>query len=185
MAKFVIHAGDMNKGEGMVRTIPKPLLSKKPYGRQFILPNSKGKLGIMHKNEDLLWPHDFAEIEIASEEAVIRMGGTIGWGAAGAALLGPVGLLAGLLLGGKKDEVTFVAKLNDGRKLMGVMEKKDYSVVLQSAMSRGFNPGKEEKKITVQPVDVADQIKKLAELRDQGILTEEEFSNQKTKLLNS
>jgi hypothetical protein len=33
------------------------------------------------------------------------------------------------------------------------------------------------------PVDVADQLKKLAELRDQGILTEEEFSVQKQKLL--
>ena len=33
------------------------------------------------------------------------------------------------------------------------------------------------------PVDVADQLRKLAELRDQGILTEEEFSLQKQKLL--
>jgi hypothetical protein len=33
------------------------------------------------------------------------------------------------------------------------------------------------------PVDVADQLRKLAELRDQGILTEEEFAVQKQKLL--
>ena len=33
------------------------------------------------------------------------------------------------------------------------------------------------------PIDVADQLRKLAELRDQGILTEEEFSVQKQKLL--
>jgi hypothetical protein len=32
-------------------------------------------------------------------------------------------------------------------------------------------------------VDVADQIKKLAELRDAGILTEGEFAEQKRKLL--
>ena len=32
-------------------------------------------------------------------------------------------------------------------------------------------------------VDVADQLRKLAELRDQGILTDEEFSAQKSKLL--
>jgi hypothetical protein len=31
--------------------------------------------------------------------------------------------------------------------------------------------------------DVIDQLKRLAELRDQGILTEEEFSAQKAKLL--
>ena len=33
------------------------------------------------------------------------------------------------------------------------------------------------------PVDVADQLRKLAELRDQGILTDEEFAVQKQKLL--
>lgn len=33
------------------------------------------------------------------------------------------------------------------------------------------------------PVDVADQLRKLAELRDQGILTDEEFAAQKAKLL--
>lgn len=34
-----------------------------------------------------------------------------------------------------------------------------------------------------EPVDLADQLKKLAELRDQGILTDEEFAAQKAKLL--
>jgi hypothetical protein len=34
-------------------------------------------------------------------------------------------------------------------------------------------------------MDIIEQIKKLAELKDQGILTEEEFQQQKTKLLNS
>jgi hypothetical protein len=34
------------------------------------------------------------------------------------------------------------------------------------------------------PVDVADQLKKLADLRDQGVLSEEEFQAQKAKLLS-
>jgi hypothetical protein len=34
-------------------------------------------------------------------------------------------------------------------------------------------------------VDVVDQLKRFAELRDQGILTEEEFAAQKAKLLGS
>ena len=33
------------------------------------------------------------------------------------------------------------------------------------------------------PIDVADQLRKLAELRDQGILSEDEFTQQKQKLL--
>ncbi|MDQ3106832.1 MAG: SHOCT domain-containing protein [Actinomycetota bacterium] len=36
---------------------------------------------------------------------------------------------------------------------------------------------------SVAPIDVADQLRKLAELRDQGVLTEDEFSVQKQKLL--
>ena len=34
------------------------------------------------------------------------------------------------------------------------------------------------------PVDVADQLRKLADLRDQGVLTEDEFQAQKAKLLS-
>jgi Short C-terminal domain len=35
-----------------------------------------------------------------------------------------------------------------------------------------------------EKVDVVEQLKRFAELRDQGILTEEEFAAQKAKLLN-
>jgi hypothetical protein len=57
---------------------------------------------------------ELIEVEIASEESVKKIGGTIGWGATGAIILGPVGLLAGLLLGGKTKEITFVGKFKDG-----------------------------------------------------------------------
>jgi hypothetical protein len=36
----------------------------------------------------------------------------------------------------------------------------------------------------IQEVDIADQLLKLSQLRDQGILTQEEFDSQKLKLLN-
>src|SRR3546814_10870207 len=52
--------------------------------------------------------YSIADLEPASEESVKRIGGTLGWGAAGALVLGPVGLLAGLLAGGRGTEVTFV-----------------------------------------------------------------------------
>jgi hypothetical protein len=35
------------------------------------------------------------------------------------------------------------------------------------------------------PVDVADQLRRLAELKDSGVLTEEEFQAQKAKLLGT
>ena len=72
-------------------------------------------------------------VDIATEESVKKLGGTVGWGAAGAVILGPVGLLAGLLLGGKKKEVTFVAKFKDGRKLMASTDSKTFTK-LQAAV---------------------------------------------------
>jgi Short C-terminal domain len=46
-------------------------------------------------------------------------------------------------------------------------------------------PPPEQAAPAAEPVDVVEQLKKFAELRDQGILTEEEFSAQKAKLLGA
>jgi hypothetical protein len=67
-----------------------------------------------------------AEVAVADENSVKRLEGTIGWGATGALLLGPVGLLAGLLLGGKRTEVTFVAKVENGKKMLATTAKDTY-----------------------------------------------------------
>jgi len=65
-------------------------------------------------------------LALASEESVKKLGGTIGWGAAGGLILGPVGLLAGLLLGGKGKTVTFLAKFKDGRKVIASTDPKTW-----------------------------------------------------------
>ena len=65
-------------------------------------------------------------LEIATEENVKKLGGAIGWGIAGGVLFGPVGLLAGALLGGRKKETTFVAKFKDGRKILGTTDHKTF-----------------------------------------------------------
>lgn len=72
-------------------------------------------------------------VEIASEESIKKVGGTVGWGVVGATLLGPAGLLAGLLLGGRKTEVTFVARLNDGRKFMATSDTKTFKALSAAA----------------------------------------------------
>ena len=72
-------------------------------------------------------------VDIATEESIKKIGGTVGWGAAGAIILGPVGLLAGLLLGGKKKEIIFVAKFKDGRKLMGQTDNKTFTKLQAAA----------------------------------------------------
>lgn len=72
-------------------------------------------------------------VEIASEASVKRIAGTVGWGAAGAVILGPVGLLAGLLLGGKGKEVTFVARFRDGTKFLATTDAKTYTKLQAAA----------------------------------------------------
>lgn len=70
---------------------------------------------------------DLSDVDMAGEESVKRLGGTVGWGAAGAMLLGPVGLLAGLLAGGRGKDVTFVAKTFDGRKFLATTDAKTFT----------------------------------------------------------
>jgi hypothetical protein len=66
-------------------------------------------------------------IAATSEEEVKKVGGTLGWGIAGATLLGPVGLLAGLLLGGKGKDVTFIAHFKDGKKMLATADLKSFT----------------------------------------------------------
>lgn len=70
---------------------------------------------------------ELESIEPASEEAVKRVSGTVGWGITGAVLLGPVGLLAGLLAGGRGKDITFIAHLKDGKKMLATTDSKTYT----------------------------------------------------------
>lgn len=76
------------------------------------------------------------EVEVASEESVKRLGGTLGWGAVGAVLLGPVGLLAGLLAGGNGKNVTFVCRLKDGRRFLATATAKQFTELRARTFSR-------------------------------------------------
>mgnify|MGYP007100078618 CR=1 FL=1 len=110
MAKITIHAGSWPKGSGQFS-----------FG-SFALPKSGfGYEGVPTSS--------LASIEVATEASVKRVGGTVGWGAAGAVLLGPVGLLAGLLMGGRGKDVTFIAQFKDGRKMLATTDAKTYTKI--------------------------------------------------------
>jgi len=110
MATIIVHAGDFLKGDGMY------------LNGELILKTEEHKFVGESISEKQL---EF--IEIASEENVKKLGGTLGWGAIGGVALGPVGLLAGLLMGGKKKQVTFIAKFKDGRKLLASTDSKTFT----------------------------------------------------------
>ena len=67
------------------------------------------------------------DMKVANQESSRNLGSAIGWGMAGALVAGPIGLLAGLWLGGKDEEVTFLATFKDGRKLLAVTDSKTWS----------------------------------------------------------
>lgn len=109
---FEVHAGDFKKGKDH-QYVGGKLIMKVP-GKFF------------RENITL---DQIETVDTASEESVKRIGGTVGWGVAGAALLGPVGLLAGLLAGGRGKDVTFVCQLKDGRKFMATASSKTYTAL--------------------------------------------------------
>jgi hypothetical protein len=117
MHYFKIHAGDFGDGEGSFGSIS-DTFSLPIKGRTFA--------------HETLAKAEIAQIDIATEENVKKLSGTVGWGLVGGALLGPVGLLAGLLMGGRAKNVVFIVKLKDGRKLLASTDSKTF-IAIQAA----------------------------------------------------
>ena len=110
MSNLKVHAGDFQKHSATYN-----------YGQfSFLSP-----LGVWSKVRYSV--ADIEDLDKASEESVKRLGGTIGWGVAGGVLLGGVGLLAGLLAGGKGTDVHFVVKFNDGKKALCSLDSKSFT----------------------------------------------------------
>jgi hypothetical protein len=126
MAKVTVHAGDFKPGQGSFTSLLKDRETG-IVGAFTLRTEAHAFIG------ETILVAQLASVEIASEEAVKRVGGTVGWGLAGAALLGPVGLLAGLLAGGRGKDVTFVARFKDGRRLLATTDSKTFTM-LQAAI---------------------------------------------------
>jgi hypothetical protein len=62
------------------------------------------------------------EVEQVSADTARKVGRTVGWGVAGALVAGPLGAVAAGIIGGKKSDVTFIVRFDDGRKFMGLMK---------------------------------------------------------------
>jgi hypothetical protein len=68
-------------------------------------------------------------VELITEENKKKFIGAAGWALVGSVLLGPLGLIAGALVGGNKKEVTFACYLKDGTKFMVVADSKIYQKI--------------------------------------------------------
>lgn len=130
MAKVTVHAGDWVKGGE--HSFMFGSFSLRPHGGW---------------TKQTISASTLTSLEVASEENVKRLGGVVGWGAVGALALGPVGLLAGLLGGGNKKDVTFVAVFDDGRKMLATTDSKAFTK-MQAALFDKASP----QVVTSQPV---------------------------------
>lgn len=124
---FTVHVGDFDP-KGPNQYLPKSFLG--PDRLEMKVP---GKM--MRESIPLT---KIAEVEAASEESATRIAGAVGWGAAGALMFGPVGLLAGALLGGKGKDVTFVCRLKDGRKFIATGPEKVFNIINTAVMANNF-----------------------------------------------
>lgn len=117
MATIQIHAGDFGKGKA---TLMMGVIT-------FAWQAGDGWVG------SSLLLKDIESVDIATEESVKRIGGAVGWGVVGGALLGPVGLLAGLLAGGRSKDITFVAKTKEGKKFLGTTDSASFKKIAAAA----------------------------------------------------
>lgn len=116
MACYInIHAGDFAKGK------------KHHYVHGKFLMKTKGKFF-----RETIHSSQISKLEHATEKSVVSLGGAAGWGITGTILLGPIGLLAGLVLGGRGKKVTFICIFKDGRKFIGTASSNVF-VALQKA----------------------------------------------------
>lgn len=105
MAGFKVLGGDFGSGQGSL------LLGQLSLPRETV-PLSK-----------------LQSIAIATQESQKKLLGTAAMGAAGLLLLGPLGAIGGMLLGGNKNNVTFVGTLDDGRSFVATCDVKLFSAL--------------------------------------------------------
>jgi len=136
-----IHAGDFATGKGSSFVSKAKggtlLLEKSEYETKTFWTGDTGSVmsilsGHEKKRHEHVTTDQIGSLEVASEESVKRFGGTVGWGIAGALVLGPIGAMAGLLTGGRGKDVTFICKLKDGRKFLATVPSKTF-MALQAA----------------------------------------------------
>jgi len=74
-------------------------------------------------------------VEQLTAEKIKTLSGTAGWGVVGAALLGPLGAIGGMLLGGNKTEMSFLCETEEGVSFLGVSNVKVYQELVALVLS--------------------------------------------------
>jgi len=79
---------------------------------------------------------EVASADIVTQANEASIAGKLGWGGAGGLLLGPVGLLAGLLAGGNRNMSLMAVTFADGRKVLLAGKSKELQPLLGACFGR-------------------------------------------------
>lgn len=79
---------------------------------------------------------DIVQLEEVNESNKVNVLRAIGGGALGTLLAGPIGLLAGALLGGRGKKYVVLIRDSKGRRLLCAVKQKEYEVLLAATVSR-------------------------------------------------
>ncbi len=126
-------------------------------------------------------------VEQITEENKYSVLGKAGWGTLGAIALGPVGLLAGIVLGGNSKELCCACKLDSGEEFLVTCDTeecqklKKISIAPKDTSFEGETIEAEAEAVERQ--DILNAIERLGKLREQGVVTDEEFNAKKAELL--
>ena len=112
---------------------------------------------------------DIIEIETVREEDINAIAQKAGWSTLGWFALGPIGLLAGLCVGGKRCDVTFITTFKDGRKILASTDSKIFmkfkAIVFQNTISKELNT---EKELTIYEISADLKVIKFKEIQENG-----------------
>jgi hypothetical protein len=91
-----------------------------------------------------LW-HAFDQVDLSgqiktisqqTEESVKKLPEMAAWGLAGSMIFGPLGLLAGLVMGGNRKKICAMCELKDGRKFLATMDTTIYQEMLAMSLHK-------------------------------------------------
>jgi hypothetical protein len=112
MNDFKVLAGDFGSGDGWLG-----------WNDQFRLPRGGQVPSCL-----------ISRVEIATQENVKRIGGTVGWTLVGGALFGPLGAVAGFVMGGKNQNIVFTVEFRDGKRFLATGNTKTYTAIQAASM---------------------------------------------------
>lgn len=149
--------------------------------------------GTFTRKKDYEIMENISAIEPITEENKSSFIGKAGWGIAGSVLLGPVGLLAGVLAGGNKKAMTCAIEIYPEYKMVAEIDVKAYHDLNAFAATNRANGKILSDSDLLKPEPAVqntntgnitlDDLPKLKQLLDAGVISQEEFDAAKKKVL--